>query len=102
MASLPYSSIGPVVTVAASPFVTPWFDTSNFSQIVPMFVAAGGTTAVTAEGSFDGVNLDADISYGAALTSGTPVTVLSPFIRLKWTQTVADATKSKIFVHSRV
>jgi hypothetical protein len=100
MAQLPWGQAGPVLTVAASPLVSPWLDCSGHSQVVPWFAFAGGTSVHSIEGSFDGVNVDTDAVYGAP-TSGTPFTVLSPFIRWKTVQTVADATKSKIYLRAR-
>lgn len=89
-----------VVTTAASPLLSAWIDTTGFTTVLPWFVFAGGTTVFTAEGSFDGSAVDADFAY-AALTSATAFPVVSPFIRFRLVQTVADATKSKIFIQAR-
>jgi hypothetical protein len=90
-----------VVTTAASPLLSAWIDTTGFTIVVPWFTFAGGTTVFTVEGNFDGVSAaDADFNY-ASLTSGTAFTVISPFIRFRLVQTVADATKSKIFIQVR-
>lgn len=88
------------LTVAASPLVSPWIDTGGFTQVVPFFVFAGGTSTPAIQGSFDGSTADADFAY-AAPVSGTAFNVLSPYIRFQVTQTVADATKTKIYLKTR-
>lgn len=95
-----YVYSGPVLTVAASPLLSGWLDVSGYAQILPFFAFAGGTSTHSIEGSFDGVSPDADFGY-AAPTSGTPFNVLSPFLRWKTVQTVADATKSKVVLATR-
>lgn len=97
---LPWAYTGPPITVAASPLLGPWIEAVGFSQIVPFFAFAGGTSTHSIEGSFDGVSADADFNYGAPV-SGTPFNVLSPYLRWKTVQTVADATKSKIVLRAR-
>lgn len=97
---LPWGQSGPALTVAASPLLSPWIECVGFSQVVPFFAFAGGTSTHSIEGSFDGQNPDADFAY-AAPVSGTPFTVISPFIRWKTVQTVADATKSKVLLRPR-
>ena len=97
---LPWGQITPVLTVAASPLVSPWIEAQGFSQVVPFFAFTGGTSVHSIEGSWDGQNLDADFTY-AAPTSGTAFTVTSPFFRWKTVQTVADATKSKVLLRPR-
>jgi len=97
---LPWGQSGPVLTVAASPLLSPWIEAVGFSQVVPFFAFAGGTSTHSIEGSFDGSAADADFVYGAPV-SGTPFTVLSPYFRWKTVQTVADATKSKVVLRPR-
>jgi len=97
---LPWSYSGPAVTVAASPLTSPWIEATGFSQVVPFFAFAGGTSTHSIEGSFDGVTADADFNYGAPV-SGTAFAVLSPYFRWKTVQTVADATKSKVVLKAR-
>lgn len=92
---------GPAITTALSPLLSPWLDVSGLSQIMPWFAFAGGTSTHSIEGSFDGATADADFAY-AAPTSGTLFSVISPFIRWKTVQTVADATKSKVILGYRV
>jgi len=95
-----YVYSAPVLTVAASPLLSGWIDVSGYTQIYPWFTFVGGTSVHSIEGSFDGVNADADFAYGAP-TSTTLITVVSPFLRWRTVQTVADATKSKIVLAGR-
>ncbi len=91
------------LTQAASPLVTAWFDTTGYTNVLPSYKFTTGTTVMTAEGSFDGSALDADLTalYGAFPASGTPFPVLSPFFRVRLVQTVADATVTKVFLQAR-
>jgi hypothetical protein len=90
------------LTVAASPLTSPWIDCSGFSQVVPGFKFTTGTATPTIEASVDGSTLDADLTtLYAAPTTGTAFSVVSPFIRFKVVQTVADATVTKIVLTSR-
>jgi hypothetical protein len=90
------------LTVAGSPLVTQWLDMAGVaSQVIPWFAFAGGTSTHSLEGSFDGINADPDFAY-AAPVSGTPFTVVSPWVRWRTVQTVADATKSKLTLRFRV
>ena len=89
------------LTTAASPLVSPWVQTSDdMSQVVPIFAFTGGSQANTLEGSFDGTNQDTSITY-AALTSGTAVTVLHPFIRWRTVQTSANATVTSVYLRAK-
>jgi hypothetical protein len=88
------------VLLANSPLVSPWINTEGFASILPWFSFAGGTSAHSIEGSFDGANADADFAY-AAPVSGTAFDVRSPFIRWRTVQTVANATKSKVVLRAR-
>ena len=92
-----------LLTVAASPLVTAWFDTTGYTVVLPSYKFTSGTTVITAEGSFDGSTLDADLTtlYGAFPASGTPFPVLSPWFRVRIIQTIADATVTKVFLQSR-
>jgi hypothetical protein len=88
------------LTVAASPLLSPWFDTTGYTQVLPFMLSAGGTTVYSIDGSFDGATADADFAYTAP-TTGTTFSVVSPYIRFHVVQTVADATKTKIFLQAR-
>jgi hypothetical protein len=88
------------LTVAASPLLSGWIDTQGFTQVIPWFSFAGGTSVHSIQGSFDASTIDALFVYGAP-TSGTVFTVLSPFIRWSTVQTVATATTAEVFLQSR-
>lgn len=88
---------GPVLTVAASPLLSGWLDVRGIARVMPWFAFAGGTSTHSIQGSWDGSTQDADFAYGAP-ASGTEFSVLSPYIRWSTVQTVADATKSKVYL----
>ena len=88
------------LTQAASPLQSPWIDTAGYTQVVPFFIFAGGTSTVALQGAFDGATADADFGYSAP-TSGTAFTVLSPYIRFRLVQATADATRTKACVQAR-
>ena len=95
-------------TVAASPLVTGFLDTTGFTSLLLSYVFTNstGTTVMTVEGSLDGVTLDTDMTYAALaaspqLGSGLVVAVLTPFIRFRIVQATADATRTKAFVQAR-
>jgi hypothetical protein len=92
------------VTTAESPVLSPWVNTDGLSQFYAIGVAAGGTTVVTAEWSFDGSNVDPDITAMTLTPLALTVTlrdVLAPFVRFRWVQTVANATTSKLTLRTR-
>jgi hypothetical protein len=88
---------GPALTVAASPLLSAWLDVRGISRVMPWFVFAGGTSTHSIQGSWDGLAQDVDFAYTAPV-SGTEFSILSPFIRWSTVQTVADATKSKVYL----
>jgi hypothetical protein len=92
----------PVLTVAASPLLSPWFNTEGYTDVLPVYKFTGGTSVITFDGSFDGVNVDSDLTtaYGT-ITSGTSVPTMSPYFRVRVVQTIADNTVTKIFLKSR-
>ena len=96
------------VTVAASPVVSGWFDTTGFTNVLLayVFTNSGGTTTPTIEGSFDGATLDTDMTYAALAASpqlgaGLVVAVLTPYIRFRIVQATADATRTKFSAQAR-
>jgi hypothetical protein len=93
---------GPVLTVAASPLLSPWFDTSNFTNILPVYKFTSGTSVITFDGGWDGLAVDNDLTalYGT-ITSGTALSVLSPWFRVRVVQTIADNTVTKIYLKAR-
>jgi len=95
-------------TLALSPLVSGWFDTTGYTNLLLswVFVNSTGTTTPTIEGSFDGATLDTDVTYAALagasqLTTGLVVAVLTPSIRFRIVQATADATRTKFFAQAR-
>jgi hypothetical protein len=91
------------VTTAASPVTSPWINTDGFTQMYVIAVAAGGVSALALEWGFDGAMVDTDITattVTVALTV-TPRDALAPYTRLKWTQTSANATVSKLTIRAK-
>jgi hypothetical protein len=89
------------VTTGASPLVSPWFDTTGYTTILPYFAFVSGTTVFTVEGSFDGATMDSTLAAYSAPASGTAMNVQHTFIRFRVVQTVANATVTTIFVQAR-
>ena len=95
-------------TVAGSPIVTGWFDTTGYTTLLLTYVFTNstGSTTMTIEGSFDGSVQDTDMAYAALaaspqITTGVSVTVLTPFVRFRIVQATADATRTKAHVQAR-
>ncbi len=90
------------VTVAASPVLGPWVETSGFTQALGWLSVAGGTTVVTVEYGTDGATADADFTpVTIAAGAVAPFNVLGPYLRFRIVQTVADATKTKLYIQAR-
>jgi hypothetical protein len=96
------------VTVAASPVVSGWFDTTGYTNLLLTYVFTNstGSTTLTVEGSFDGGTLDTDMTYSALAASpqlgaGVAVPVVTPFVRFRIVQATADATRTKAFAQAR-
>lgn len=90
------------VTVAASPVLGPWIESSGFTQIVAWLAVAGGTTVVTVEYGTDGSTADGDFTAQTVAAGKTVFDVTGPWLRFRIAQTVADATKTKLFLQARV
>ncbi len=88
------------LTIAGSPVFSPWIDSTGFTTVYPFFFTAAGTLTVTMEGSTDAATLDTDFG-SVTITSGTAVPLQAPFIRFKLVQTVADGTRTKVFMQAR-
>ena len=90
-------------TVAASPLVSGWYDTTGFTNlfISYVFTNSTGTTTLTVEGSFDGSTQETDIVYSSVGATPATVAVLHPFIRFRIVQATADATRTKAFAQAR-
>lgn len=88
------------LTTAASPLLSGFFDTTGYTQILPYFTFAGGTTVFTVEGSFDGSTQDTTLTYGSP-ASGTAMNVQHAYIRFRVVQTVSNATTTTVFIQAR-
>ena len=95
-------------TVAASPLVSGWFETSGYTSLLLswVFTNSTGTTTPSIEGSLDGSTLDTDMTYAALagasqLTTGLVVAVLTTYIRFRIVQATADATRTKFLAQAR-
>src|SRR6266851_6598361 len=91
------------VTVAASPFLSAWIDTTGCTQALGVSVTAGGTTVATLEYGTDGSAADADFAPTTLANNTTiaPFVLVGPYCRLRVVQSVADATKTKIYLQAR-
>jgi len=89
------------VTVASSPVTGPWVETSGFTRLVGWLAVAGGTTVVTVEYGTDGATADADFTPQTIAAGASAVDVLGPYLRFRIVQTVADATKTKLYLQAR-
>ena len=90
------------LTVAASPYLSAWVETTGCTQALGWLAVAGGTTVATVEYGTDGATADADftpvtISAGA----NTPFNLLGRYCRVRIVQTVADATKTKLYLQAK-
>jgi len=91
------------VTVAASPLVSGWYDTTGYTNlfISYVFTNSTGTTTLTIEGSFDASTLETDIVYAAVGATPATVAVLTPYVRFRIVQATADATRTKACAQAR-
>lgn len=99
------------LTTAASPLVSPWFDTTGYTTLLVHAVIANstGSTTLTVEGSFDGATLDSTMTYAdtglPVSASNTPagltVVVKHTFVRFRVVQATANATTTTIYVQAR-
>jgi hypothetical protein len=95
-------------TLALSPVVSGWFDTTGYTNLLLTYVFTNstGSTTLTVEGSFDGSTLDTDMTYSALAASpqigaGVVVPVITPFVRFRIVQATADATRTKACAQAR-
>src|SRR5215469_17959601 len=96
MATLPGVAVWEMVTpatVAGSPVVTGWIDTTGFTTLLLTYVFTNstGTTTLSIESSFDGVTQDTDMAYAALaaspqITTGVTVTILARYLRFRVVQ----------------
>ena len=90
------------VTVAASPVLLPWVETSGCTQALGWLAVAGGTTVVTVEYGTDGAAVDADFTaVTIAAGANVPFNLYGRFCRVRIVQTSADATKTKLDLQAK-
>lgn len=90
------------VTQAASPVLGPWVETSGVTQALGWLAVAGGTTVVTVEYGTDGTTADADFTpVTLAAGANVPFNLYGRFARVRIVQTVADATKTKLYLQAK-
>lgn len=90
------------LTVANSPFLSPWVETTGCTQALGWLAVAGGTTVVTVEYSTDGSTADADFT-AVTISAGAnaPFNLLGRYCRAKIVQSAADATKTKLYLQAK-
>ena len=90
------------VTLVASPVLGPWVETSGVTQALAWLAVAGGTTVVTVEYGTDGATADADFTpVTIAAGANVPFNLYGRYARVRITQTVADATKTKLYLQAK-
>ena len=90
------------VTVSSSPVLGPWVETTGVTQALGWLSVAGGTTVVTLEYGTDGVNADADFTaVTIAAGANAPFNMYGRYCRVRIVQTVADATKTKLYLQAK-
>ena len=90
------------LTVASSPLLSPWFDTTGFTKLLSWLAVAGGTTVVTVEYGTDGAAADADFTpVTIAAGANVPFNLYGRFCRVRIVQSVADATKTKLYLQAK-
>lgn len=90
------------VTVASSPVLGPWVETTGCTQALGWLAVAGGTTVVTVEYGTDGATADADFTpVTVAAGANVPFNLYGRFARVRIVQSVADATKTKLYLQAK-
>lgn len=90
------------VTLVASPVLSGWVETSGCTQALGWLAVAGGTTVVTVEYGTDGSTADADFTpVTIAAGANVPFNLYGRFCRVRIVQSVADATKTKLYLQAK-
>jgi hypothetical protein len=90
------------VTLAASPFLTGWVETTGVTQALGWLAVAGGTSVVTVEYGTDGSTADADFTpVTVAAGANVPFNLYGRYARVRIVQTIADATKTKLYLQAK-
>jgi hypothetical protein len=90
------------VTLVNSPVLGPWVETSGCTQALGWLAVAGGTTVVTVEYGTDGSTADADFTpVTIAAGANVPFNLYGRYARVRIVQTIADATKTKLYLQAK-
>jgi hypothetical protein len=90
------------VLLVNSPVLGPWVETSGVTQALGWLAVAGGTTVVTVEYGTDGATADADFTpVTIAAGANVPFNLYGRFARVRIVQSVADATKTKLYLQAK-
>jgi hypothetical protein len=85
-----------------SPVLGPWVETTGCTQALGWLAVAGGTTVVTVEYGTDGSTADADFTpVTIAAGANVPFNLYGRFARVRVVQTIADATKLKLYLQAK-
>jgi hypothetical protein len=90
------------VLLVNSPVLGPWVETTGCTQALGWLAVAGGTTVVTLEYGTDGSTADADFTpVTIAAGANVPFNMYGRYCRVRIVQTVADATKTKLYLQAK-
>ena len=96
-----WETVTPVLLVN-SPALGPWVETSGVTQALGWLAVAGGTTVVTVEYGTDGTTADADFTpVTVAAGANVPFNLYGRYARVRIVQSVADATKTKLYLQAK-
>ena len=96
-----WETLTPVLLVN-SPVLGPWVETSGCTQALGWLAVAGGTTVVTVEYGTDGSTADADFApVTVAAGANVPFNLYGRYARVRIVQSVADATKTKLYLQAK-
>jgi hypothetical protein len=96
-----WETVTPVLLVN-SPVLGPWVETSGCTQALGWLAVAGGTTVVTVEYGTDGSTADADFTpVTIAAGANVPFNLYGRYARVRIVQTIADATKTKLYLQAK-
>jgi len=96
-----WETITPTLLVN-SPVVGPWVETTGVTQALGWLAVAGGTTVVTVEYGTDGSTADADFTpVTIAAGANVPFNLYGRYARVRVVQTIADATKLKLYLQAK-
>jgi hypothetical protein len=96
-----WETVTPVLLVN-SPVLGPWVETSGCTQALGWLAVGGGTTVVTVEYGTDGSTADADFTpVTIAAGANVPFNLYGRYARVRVVQSIADATKLKLYLQAK-